>query len=534
MIVERPTVVHYLEDVASRRPDRIAAVHDGVGVTYEDLRQRSRRLARGLINVGVQRGERIAIWLPNCVEWMVAALAAHYAACVVVPINTRFVADEARFVLARSGATVLVTTSEFLRRDYAAEASGIKARLPGLRRIIDIRDAGAGAVAWSSVMAAGLAEDGRDEARLATVEPGDVGDILFTSGTTGFPKGAMITHRAVVHSVIVANERLMLRDDDVHIIVSPFFHMLGYKYGWSYSLILGSCVVPIPVFDAAATAQMIGEVGATVLSGPPTIFQSLLDLENRDAYDLSTLRFSVTGSSRVPPEVVRRMKSDLGISHVATGYGLTESTGAGTFTLPDADIRTVASTVGRPVRDVALRVVGKDGTECAPGETGEVHIRGFCLMKGYVDDPVSTADAIDSDGWLHTGDLGILEQSGDLRIVGRIKDVIIVGGMNVYPAEVERILTEHDAVRDAVVVGRPDHRLGEVPIAYVEMSDISHLPGTQALFEWCRGRLANFKVPREITQVDMLPRNSMGKVEKLLLQDDHTTEPNGMFIVLED
>jgi HIP---CoA ligase len=534
MIIERPTVVHYLEDVASRCPDRIAAVQDGARVTYEDLRRRSRQLARGLISIGVQPGDRIAIWLPNCVEWMVASLAAHYAACVVVPINTRFVADEARFVLAKSGARVLVTTSEFLRRNYVTESSSVKTQLPGLQFIIDVRDARSGATAWSSVMAAGMPEDGREEARLATVKPGDVGDILFTSGTTGFPKGAMIAHEAVVHSVIVANERLMLRDDDVQIIISPFFHMLGYKYGWAYSLILGSRVVPVPVFDAAATAQLVGEVGATVLSGSPTIFQSLLDLENRDAYDLSTLRFSVTGSSRVPPEVIRRMKSDLGIGHVATGYGLTESTGAGTFTLPGADIHTVATTVGRPVRDVELQVVGEDGTQCAPGEAGEVRIRGFCLMKGYIDDPLSTAEAIDSDGWLHTGDLGILEQSGDLRIVGRIKDVIIVGGMNVYPAEVERVLTEHDAVRDAAVVGRPDHRLGEVPVAYVEMGRSSGPPGTQELFEWCRARLANFKVPREITQLDELPRNSMGKVRKLLLQDNQTTEPSGMFTVLED
>jgi acyl-CoA synthetase (AMP-forming)/AMP-acid ligase II len=530
MIVERPTVVHYLEDVASRCPDRIAAIQDGVPITYGDLRQRSRQLARGLIDAGVQPRERIAVWLPNCVEWMVAAIAAHYAACVVVPINTRFVTDEARFILAKSRAQVLVTTSEFLGRDYAAEASGVMTALPDLHMIIDVRDAGPGTTTWSRVMAAGLLENGRELARLATVGAGDVGDILFTSGTTGFPKGAMITHGAVVHSVIVANERLMLREEDVHIIISPFFHMLGYKYGWSYSLILGSCVVPMPVFNAAATAQAISDVGATVLSGPPTIFHSLLDLENRDTYDMSTLRFSVTGSSRVPPEVVRRMRSDLGIQHVATGYGLTESTGAGTFTLPEADIQTVASTVGRPVRDVELRVVASDGAECAPGEAGEIQIRGFCVMKGYVDDPASTAEAIDGDGWLHTGDLGILELSGDLRIVGRIKDIIIVGGMNVYPAEVERVLTEHEAIRDAVVVGRPDHRLGEVPVAYVEMDESRGQPaGTPALLEWCRERLANFKVPREITKVDLLPRNSMGKVRKLLLQELEATQADEIF-----
>jgi len=523
---------HHLERLVAAEHDRVAAIEEGEKITYGQLREWARRTGAAFVALGLDRGDRICIWLPNSVDWMVASLAAHYAGCVVVPLNTRYRLAEAEYILAKSRSRLVITTSRFLGRDYVSEVSSLQPVLTELAHVVDVHGR-PGALSFAD-----LADHGGDDSevarRLAAMNPDDVGDILFTSGTTGRPKGAMITHRAALHAIEVANESLLLRSDDVHLVISPFFHMLGYKYGWAYSVLLGSCVLPDAVFDAERIAKLVESAGVTVLSGPPTLFQSLLTFRNRSAYDLSSLRFSVTGSSRVPPELIRRMKSDLGIKRVATGYGLTESTGAGTFTRPDADIETVAHTAGRVVRDVELRLVRPDGTSCDTDEAGEIEIRGFCVMKGYFEDPLATEKAIDVDGWLHTGDLGAMDADGNLRIVGRIKEVVIVGGMNVYPAEVERVLIEHPAVRDVAILGHPDARMGEVPIAYIESPPGSIIDEAE-LTAWCRERLANFKVPRRFIQLEALPRNATGKVDRitLLSRGDTTQEdsaevlPNG-------
>jgi len=287
--------------------------------------------------------------------------------------------------------------------------------------------------------------------------------------------------------------------------------MFGYKYGWSYMIVVGGCTMAEPVFEPERVATLIDRYAVTVFSGPPPLFYALLALPDREArFDLSSIRFSLTGATIVQPSLIKDMQEVLGIDHIAQGFGLTETTACGTFTLPDDDIDTIATTLGTAVDNVEVRVADEHGNEVPHGETGEFQVRGFCVMAGYYGDPIATAEAITHDGWLKSGDLGTMDDQGYVRIIGRIKEIVIVGGFNVYPAEVERILCDHPQITAAAVVGQADERMGEVPIAYIEGT----IDPAEAI-AWCASRLANFKVPKRVVVLDELPRNAMGKVRKV-------------------
>jgi acyl-CoA synthetase (AMP-forming)/AMP-acid ligase II len=343
----------------------------------------------------------------------------------------------------------------------------------------------------------------------------DVSHIQYTSGTTGRAKGAMLRHRAMVGTTRDWIANVGLGRGDRYLIVSPFFHISGHKTGVLACLTAGATIYPQAVFDPVAVMQRVQDEHITVLPGPPTIYQALLEHPRRAEFDLSSLQLAVTGAASIPAVLIGRMFDELGFDRVISAYGITETTGVVTMCRPGDDRDTIASTSGRVVSGVEIKIASTHGGEPDEPATGEILVRGYNVMRGYLDDPVATSEAIDDQGWFHSGDVGWLDDRGNLRITDRIKDLYIVGGFNVYPAEIEALLLTHPAVAAAAVVGVPDERMGEVGVAFVVARQ--PMDGDQ-LIAWCRERLANFKVPRRVQFVDALPVNASGKVTKFELR----------------
>jgi len=506
------TVPAALDRLARQLPDHAALITDERSFTSAALRDEVHRAAAALIALGVRAGDRVAIWSPNTWHWVVACLAIHHAGAAMVPLNTRYTAAEAGDILARAHAPVLFAMGRFLGADRVAGLD--RDALPALRHIVRVPiEADDGT--WDEFMAQGSDPEGLAAVaeRAAAVAPDDVSDILFTSGTTGRSKGVMCAHRQSLSASASWAANGKITGDDRYLCINPFFHNFGYKAGILACLQTGATLIPHLTFDPPHALRAIEQHRITVLPGPPTIYQTLLDHPARRDHDLSSLRFAVTGAATVPVVLVERMQSELDIDIVLTAYGLTEANGMGTMCRADDDAVTVATTCGRPFADFELRIDG-----ATPGEAGEVLLRGPNVMLGYLDDPAATAAAIDADGWLHTGDIGAVDEAGNLRITDRLKDMYICGGFNVYPAEVEQVLARMDGVADAAVIGVPDERLGEVGRAFVVTRPGSNLD-EQSVIAYTREHLANFKAPRSVRFVDELPRNAGGKVVKPQLRE---------------
>jgi acyl-CoA synthetase (AMP-forming)/AMP-acid ligase II len=510
-----------LDHIASELPDHNALVTPDRTLTFAGLRGEVRRAAAAMIKLGVSTNERVAIWSPNTWHWAVACLATHYAGATVVPLNTRYTAAEATDILARTGAPLLVAMGEFLGADKVADLD--REALPDLRHIVRVpvntvekraHDDGT----WDDFVAQGAESTDLNtaDARAAAVRPDDVSDILFTSGTTGRSKGVLCAHRQSLAGSAAWAACGKLTRDDRYLCINPFFHNFGYKAGILACLQTGATLIPQLTFDPEQAMRAVAEHRITVLPGPPTIYQSLLDHPARGNYDLTSLRFAVTGAATVPAALIQRMQTELNIDVVLTAYGLTESNGFGTMCRADDDAVTVATTCGRPIADFELRISDAQDAR-TDTETGEVLLRGPNVMLGYLDDPRATAATVDTDGWLHTGDVGKLDAAGNLQITDRLEDMYICGGFNVYPAEVEQVLARLDGVLDCAVVGMPDERLGEVGRAFLVTQPGSGLD-EQAVIAYTREYLANFKAPRSVRFVDTLPRNASGKVVKPLLR----------------
>jgi acyl-CoA synthetase (AMP-forming)/AMP-acid ligase II len=531
----------------------------GPRISYHQLHQQATTVTRALMAEGVAPGDRVAIWAPNTHHWVLAAFGALSAGAILVPVSTRFTGPEALDVITRSGASVLVVADRFLGTDrfaalrsaaaaQAGEAARAGARTesfkaaerrpvaglvppPGQLRLVvrvpmpdaagaDARDdPDDGAIGWADLLdrASGVPVSAA-ERRAAAVRPQDVSDILFTSGTTGRSKGAMTAHRQSLAVARAWAERGRLSGTDRYLVVNPFFHTFGYKAGILACLVSGATLVPQLVYDAGRAMALVAAERITVLPGPPTIYQTILDHPDRAACDLSSLRLAVTGAATVPVALIERMRRELTFETVLTAYGLTEAVVA-TMCQPGDDPQTVASTSGRAAADFEVRIAGPDGDEAKPGEPGEVLLRGPNLMLGYLDDAEATRAAIDADGWLHTGDIGRLDPDGYLTITDRLKDMYICGGFNVYPAEVEQVLARLDGVAESVVIGVPDARLGEVGKAYVVPRPGFALTEA-AVLAFCRERLAGYKVPRAVVFRDDLPRTPAGKPLKRSLREE--------------
>ncbi|MFE2169116.1 FadD3 family acyl-CoA ligase [Streptomyces sp. NPDC059447] len=522
--LRRRSIAGLVREAAVRYADREAVVDGRVRIDYAQLGERVERAAAACLAAGVEPGDRVAVWAPNTLDWIVSALGAVSAGAVLVPLNTRFKGAEAAYVLRRSRAKLLFITGTFLGTSYVASLRRAAAEgpgggpLPGLPHLEQVvvlaEDAPESFRTWKDFLAGGDSvpvEAVRERAR--SIGPDAPSDIIFTSGTTGSPKGAVITHGQSLRCYEVWSELAGLREGDRYLIVNPFFHTFGYKAGIIACLMRGATMVPQPVFNVDTVLANVAAERISVLPGPPTLHQSLLDHPQRDHHDLSALRLVVTGAAVVPLQLVERLRSELHIATVLTAYGLSEASGIVTMCRQGDPAQVIAETSGRAIPDTEVMIADSDGQPQPAGEVGEILVRGYNVMQGYFEDPEETANTIDGEGWLHTGDVGFKDAHGNLRITDRIKDMFIVGGFNAYPAEIEQLLGLHPDIADVAVVGIPDPRLGEVGKAYAVRRPGSTLTADD-LIAWSRREMANYKVPREVEFVAELPRNASGKVLK--------------------
>ncbi len=505
-------------DAAARSFSGRTAVEDGDRVwSYPELRDIAFRAGRAFCALGVEPGDRVGVWAPNIAEWIAAAVGLQSVGAVLVSLNTRFKGAEAGYVLRKSGARVLCTVTGFLDTDYPSLLADQD--LPDLEHTVLLRGEAAGLLDWQAFLERGEKVDPAEvERRAAAVAPGDLSDLLFTSGTTGNPKGVMTTHGQTLRAFAIWSDLVGLREGDRYLIVNPFFHSFGYKAGWLASLQRGATILPHAVFDVPQVLERVGKEAVSVLPGPPTLYQSILAHPDRSRYDLSNLRLAVTGAAPTPVELIHQMRDELGFETVLTAYGLTETTGLVSMCRPEDDAETIATTSGRAIPDIEVRCIDSDGAEVARGEPGEVIVRGFNVMQGYFDDEAETRKTIDADGWLHTGDIAVMDERGYLRITDRIKDMFIMGGFNCYPAEIENLIFSHEDVAQVAVIGIPDDRMGEVGMAFVVPHAGKELTA-EAMASWCRDHMANYKVPRRISIERELPQTASGKVMKYVLRE---------------
>ena len=506
----RLTTPAVLDRMALDYADHEAVITPDRSFTFAELRDEVRRTAAAMAGLGVHPGDRVAIWSPNTWHWVVACLATHYAGAVTVPLNTRYTGTEATDILERTKAPLLIAMGRFLGADRLADLD--RTALPALRHIVRVPvDEPDGT--WDDFLAGPQLPMHEIDARAQAVQPDDISDILFTSGTTGRSKGVLCAHRQSLSASASWAACGQITSADRYLCINPFFHNFGYKAGILACLQTGATLIPQLTFDPEQAMRIVQDQKITVLPGPPTIYQTLLDHPSRKDFDLSSLRFAVTGAAVVPVVLIERMQGELDFEIVLTAYGLTESSGFGTMCRIDDDPVTVATTCGRPMADFELRIDAPDESGA-----GEVLLRGPNVMIGYLDDPAATAATVDADGWLHTGDIGTVDDAGNLRITDRLKDMYICGGFNVYPAEIEQALARLDGVADAAVIGVPDERLGEVGRAFIVRRAGADLD-EDAVIAYTRQHLANFKTPRSVVFLDALPRNAGGKIVKPTLRE---------------
>jgi HIP---CoA ligase len=500
MIEDLPlTIPHAAERAAVCFGDAVALIENGQSWTFAELWHDARAAASAFIAAGTGKGDRIAI----------AALGCQIAGAAIVPLNTRLKGREAGDILRRAQCSMVFTVGEFLGTDYPALIAGED--LPELTAVVCLESD------WADFIANGRgADDLRVDRALAALTPDDLSDILFTSGTTGAPKGVMSTHGRVIPLFANWSAVVDLRPGDRYLVANPFFHTFGYKAGWVTCLIEGATIVPMAVFDVAGAARHIEQDRISFIPGPPTIYQSLLAERASENRDFSSLRVAVTGAATVPPVLVKRMQDELGFETVITGYGMTE---CGNITMCRAGdpVDLIANTCGRAMPGLEVKCIDDDGNAVAIGHQGEILVRGYGVMLGYLDDPQATAEAIDAEGWLHTGDVGVMDAQGYLRITDRKKDMYISGGFNCYPAEIEKLISSHPAVEMVAVIGIADERMGEVGKAFIVLRPDQVLAASE-IVSWARANMANYKAPRHVAFVTDLPKNASGKVMKAELR----------------
>jgi len=506
------TLPQVIQHGAARFGGRIAISDGEVELSYKALDLARIESAKAFSAAGLKKGDRFAIWAPNIYQWIIAAIGAQSLGGVLVPLNTRLKGAEAAYILDTSGARFLFTVSDFLNVSYPELLAGHE--LPQLEKIIMLSGEAEGADSWQDFLACGASIDSDSiNERSASITSDDTLDILFTSGTTGKPKGVVTSHGQNIRVFDVWSSTVGLRSDDNYLIINPFFHSFGYKAGWLAVFIRGARLVPVASFDLDAVMGQIEREKISMIPGPPTIYQSLLAHPDRDQYDLSSLRLAVTGAAPVPVQLVDDMRKQLGFEVVVTAYGLTETCGVVSICRPDDSAERISHSSGRAMEGVEMKCVDAQGEAVSAGAEGEIWCRGYNVMRGYINDPEETSNTITADGWLKTGDVGVMDAAGYVRITDRIKDMFIVGGFNCYPAEIENSLCSMPGVARAAVIGVPDERLGEVAKAYLVVAGGANL-SEASVIAWSRDNMANYKVPRSVSFVENFPMNAGGKVLK--------------------
>ncbi len=514
------TIGDNLERTVLRVPDAEALVDvpSGRRWTYAEFDADVTALALGLLAGGVEAGDRVGVWSPNCPEWTLLQYATAKVGAVLVNVNPAYRSHELAFVLEQSGMRLLVSAVQHKTSDYRAMVNEVRPQCHDLREVVYI-----GEPSWAGLIAAGAAAS-RDQlaARMATLSPDDAINIQYTSGTTGFPKGATLSHHNILNNGYFVGELIGYTARDRVCLPVPFYHCFGMVMGNLAATSHGACmVIPAPSFDPAATLKAVEQERCTSLYGVPTMFISELGLGDFSRYDLSSLRTGIMAGAPCPVEVMKRVVAQMNMSEVAICYGMTETSPVSTMTRVDDDLARRTETVGRAMPHIEVKVVDPvTGRTVARGEPGELCTRGYSVMLGYWEQPDKTAEAIDAARWMHTGDLATMDDGGYLSIVGRIKDMVIRGGENVYPREIEEFLYTHPDIADVQVIGVPDPKFGEELMAWVVLK-----PGCQGLTvddvrTFCEGRLARYKVPRYVHVVDGFPMTVTGKIRKVEMRTD--------------
>ncbi|HMC51831.1 MAG TPA: AMP-binding protein [Acidimicrobiales bacterium] len=512
------TIGANLERTVARVPDAEALVsrHQRLRYTYAQLDEAVDVAARGLLDLGLEPGDRVGIWSPNNAEWVLVQYATAKAGVILVNINPAYRTSELEYALRQSGCRLLIAAPSFRSSDYAAMVAEVRPRLPALERTLFL-----GSADWDGLMSAGQSVPiDRLRRRSALLELDDPINIQYTSGTTGFPKGATLSHHNILNNGYFVGEGCRYTDADRVCIPVPFYHCFGMVLGNLACTSHGACMVlPEAAFDATAVLETVQAERCTSLYGVPTMFIAELEHPDFARYDLASLRTGIMAGSPCPVEVMKQVVSVMHMEEVTICYGMTETSPVSTQTGADDVMDKRVSTVGRAHPHVEVKVADPATGRAVPrGQPGELLTRGYSVMLGYWDDPGRTAEAIDGRRWMHTGDLATMDQEGYVNIVGRIKDMIIRGGENVYPREVEEFLYTHPDVSDVQVIGVPDPRYGEDIMAWVKLRD-GTAPTADELREFCRGSIAHFKVPRFVKFVDEFPMTVTGKVQKFKMRE---------------
>jgi fatty-acyl-CoA synthase len=513
------TIGDNLARIVERSGDRDALVvrHQDVRWTYRELDERVDDVARGLLAAGIEKGDRVGIWAPNCAEWVLVQYATAKIGAILVNINPAYRTHELAYALRQSGIRLLVSATEFKTSDYVAMIESVRADAPALEQTVFL-----GTRSWDARLTAGQAVPaGAVRQRMATRAFADPINIQYTSGTTGYPKGATLSHHNILNNGFFTGEVCGYSEADRICIPVPFYHCFGMVLGNLAATTHGACmVVPAPAFEPVATLAAVQEERCTSLYGVPTMFIAELALPDFGSYDLTSLRTGIMAGSPCPVEVMKRAVSDMHMAEVTIAYGMTETSPVSTQTRADDDLERRVSTVGRVHPHVEVKIVDPDSGRPTPiGEPGELCTRGYSVMLGYWDDPERTGEAIDAGRWMHTGDLATIDAEGYVNIVGRIKDMVIRGGENVYPREIEEFLYTHPAIADVQVIGVPDERYGEELCAWVTLKEGQSVTDEEVR-EHCRGRLAHYKVPRYVLFVDEFPMTVTGKIQKFKMREE--------------
>ncbi len=513
------TLGEALKRSAGRYPTAIAVIDGNTRTTFAELDRQADALALGLQDLGIARGDQVAVWLTNCTEWITSWVACARLGAVVVPINTRFKTEEVQYILKQSDAKALILMDSQWNIDYLAMAREMRPHLPALRSVIVWKDI----KAEGMLSVAGVTAWGVDRlAQGKTLPPARTEDpvvIVYTSGTTGHPKGAMHNHIFLRNAANVA--RFMhVEHDDVVLGHMPFYHVAGCIATVGMCLLVGCTLVTLPQWVVSEALDVIERERVTIFGGIPTHFVDCLDEIRRKPRDTSCLKSAWIGGAPVTPDVALAAQKELSIKGLLASYGMTETTASTTLSEFEAPLEVLCDNKGKPVGEFELSIRDREGNALPVGETGELWVRGHIVMMGYYKNPQATAEVMTPDGWFRTGDLGNFDDQGYLKITSRLKDMFIVGGSNAYPAEIERMLQSHPKVKQAVVVGVPDRRLGEVGMAFVQLHEAA--PDSEEelaaeLTAYCRKNMADYKVPRSIRVVDDFPRTPTGKIQRFMV-----------------
>ena len=498
--------------------EAMVEVASGRRWTYASLDADVDALARGLIAAGVAKGDRVGIWAPNCAEWTMVQYATAKAGAILVNVNPSYRTHELAYALNQSGMRLLFSAESFKSSDYHAMVDEVRPDTHALERVVYI-----GTDEWTSFVA-----DGTDQpadavqTRMSTLEPDDPINIQYTSGTTGYPKGATLSHRNILNNGFFVTDTINFTHEDRLAIPVPFYHCFGMVMGNLGCTTHGATmVIPAPGFDPSVTLKAVQDEKCTGVYGVPTMFIAMQNADDFADYDLSSLRTGIMAGSICPVEVMKRCVSDMHMAEASIAYGMTETSPVSTQTLHDDDLDRRTSTIGKVHPHVEIKVVDPvSGDTVERGETGELCTRGYSVMVGYWDDQEKTAEAIDGEGWMHTGDLAVMREDGYANVVGRIKDMVIRGGENIYPREIEEFLYSHPDIEDVQVVGVPDERYGEELCAWVKVRGDATPLDAAAVREFCTGKLSHYKIPRYVMVVDDFPMTVTGKIRKVQMREE--------------